>query len=115
VRGRVCDEAGNALETHEHAGEFEECQCLVRQRRSLVQPAQIQESTGYRHVLALRRFNSFTGSTAPRFFIQHGKSMLVHGFRVCVRIANSGQPCSAEFAKRSDLTAIGFRRRGNED
>jgi hypothetical protein len=80
-----------------------------------MQPAQIQESTGYQPVLALQRFNTFTGSTAPRFFIQHSNGTPVYGFRVCVRIANSGQPCSAEFAKRSDLTAIGFRRRGYED
>jgi hypothetical protein len=80
-----------------------------------MQPAEIQESTGYRPVLALQRFNSFTGSTAPRFFIQHSNGTLVNGLRVCERIANRGQPCSAEFAERSDLTAIGFRRRGYED
>jgi hypothetical protein len=66
-------------------------------------------------VLGLQRFSSFTGSIASRFFIQQSNGTLVHGFRVCVRIANSGQPCSAEFAERSDLTAIGLRRREYED
>ena len=37
-----------------------------------------------------------------------------HGFRVCMRIANSGQPCSAEFAGRSDLTSIGSGEEGYE-
>jgi hypothetical protein len=34
-----------------------------------------------------------------RFLIQHSNGTVVHGLRVCMRIANSGEPCSSQLAQ----------------